>query len=199
MPEVRQSEFTRAVRGAHVVAGALPPVEPVVMGLSSCARTAVRRVHQQSPAQAQTYLAGRYAQYRGGRVWPAAKSYLDSLDRYIAWDAAVGAPMRADGIDRKLTVPFGPGDAVRAICHVAIGDGSGGTEARIILWDELTVSAYEAEMIALPVLEAADAEYGVESTTSVSVWQVAQGQQERVLPAAAQAQRPAIAALVATL
>ena len=199
MPELSQAEFTRAARGERITPGAEPNIEPVLMGISSVAHAAVRKVHRQSPAQALSYFDGRVAKYAGGPAWPTARTFRAALQRYVAWDAAVGLPMRIDGIDVKLTVDFGPGDGVRAISHVVVDDGAGGSEARIVLWDELRLRQSSAEMIALAILEAADARYGPRSTTLINVWHVTQNQPVPVTPAQARARLADVHTLFARL
>ena len=199
MPELSQAEYTRAVRGAPVIPGADPDIEPVVAGISSVARCAIRNVHRQSAASALAYFDGRVAKYAGGPAWATAQAFRAALKRYIAWDAAIGRPVLPDGIDVKHDVAFGSGNVVRTWCHVAVDDGAGGTEARIVLWDELRLNQPAAEMIALPILEAADAEYGAGSTSVIRVWQVATNQAVSVAPAAAQSRRSQIQSLMAGL
>jgi hypothetical protein len=203
MPELSQAEFTRAVRGARIVPGADPRIEPVLMGITSVAHAAVRKVHRDSPAVALAYFNSRVAKYAGGPAWSAARAFGAALGRYVAWEATVGAPVRVDGsgdgIDVKLVVPFGPGDAVRAISHVVVDDGAGGSEARIVLWDELRLDQRSAEMIALPILEAADARYGGGTTSVVKVWHVALNHAVSVAPTAARARQTQIQALIAGL
>jgi hypothetical protein len=150
-----------------------------------------------------SYFDAGVAKYAGGPAWATAQAYRAGIQRYIAWDAAVGQPLMVDndgdGIDVKLEVGFGPGNTVRTWCHVVVEDGSGGTEARIVLWDELGLNQQSAEMIALPILEAADARFGAGSTSNIKVWQVALVQPVPVLPAAAQARRAQIQTLIASL
>jgi hypothetical protein len=199
MLQLSQAEFTRAARGATVTPGADPDIEPVLMGITSIARTAVRKVHRTTPAAAVAYYNAGVAKYAGGPAWPTARAYAMALNRYIAWDAAVARPMRPDGIDVKLTVPFGHGDAVRAISHIVVDDGTHGSEARIVLWDELRIDQRSAEMISLPILKAADARYGAGSTSVVRVWQVAENQAVAVARTVAEARRSEIQALIAAL
>ncbi|MDA0184115.1 hypothetical protein OJ997_27650 [Solirubrobacter phytolaccae] len=199
MPELSQAEFTRAARGAHITPGVAPNVEPVIMGLSSVAHCALRKVHRDPPGHALVYFDRKVAKYAGGPAWPVARALRKALERYIAWDAAAGMPPRVDGIDVKLTVPFGPGHGVRAISHAVVDDGAGGSEARIVLWDELRLRQSSAEMIALPILEAADARYGSGSTTLVNVWQVTQNQPFPVAPTHARGRLTDIRALFARI
>jgi hypothetical protein len=170
------------------------------MGMSSVAHAAVRKVHRESPVAAVSYFNSRVAKYAGSPAWPAAQAFRQQLERYIAWDAAIGQPLMPDGIDVKLTVPFGAGNAVRAITHVVVEDGAiAAVEARIVLWDELRLNQRSAEMIALPILEATDAGYGAGTTTRIQVWQVAQNQPVTIAPGSAQTRRGEIQTLISGL
>jgi hypothetical protein len=191
--EVPQADYTRAVRGEPVVPGG-PGfyIEPVVAGISSCARAAVRRVHQEGVEAARAYLAAKLARHllQGGGTGSTARSYKDSFERYVEWAAAAGEAE----LDVSLVVPFPCGNAVRAIAHVV--PGSDGL-ARVLLWDELPVpDVPAAEMIALPIFECADSVLGVGQTATVDVWQLAHGQQQSVMRTAAEARRPEADALL---
>lgn len=170
------------------------------MGISSCARAAVRRVHNESPAAASAYYAGKVAHhyYAGGSAAGTARAYGLCVDQYIAWDGHSG-PADLDVGFRATPITFAPGDAVRALAHVVLDNGAGQREARVVLWDELPLDARAAEMIALPVLERVEAEYGSGSTAHIDVWQLAQTQREIVLPVAAQARWGEVQTLLASL
>lgn len=185
--EVAQADYTRAVRGEPIAPeGAEAHIPPVVAGISSCARAAVRRVHQEGVAAARAYFAGKMARHllQGGGARSTALAYKDSVERYIEWDA----PASEAGLDVSLLVPFPCGKAIRAIAHVV--PQGGGASARILLWDELRVpDATAGELIALPIFDCADSLLGVGQTTVVDVWQLAHGQQQRVARAAAEGRR----------
>jgi hypothetical protein len=186
MPELSQSDFTRGVRGAKVVPGQISNIEPILKGLSSISRAAVRRVHKESPDAALAYFADKTARFRlsGGRPAAAAGSFHRSLLRYIEWD---GIGEAAD-LDVTATVPFGSG-RVRARAHVVLGDGDERRCARLLLWDDLSLDERAAEMIALPIVECVNAQYGQEKTAEVQVWQLALSQRYSVEPMVAQARR----------
>jgi len=195
--EVPQAKYTRAVRGEAIVPGAAETyIEPLVGGISSIARTAVRRLHQESVEAARSYLASKMARHllQGGGARSTALAYKDSFERYIEWDAAVSSAAGETGLDVSLSVAFPCGNAVRAIAHVVPG-GEG--SARILLWDELRVPGTAAgEMIALPIFDCADSVLGVGHTTTVDVWQLAHGQQQSVARTAAEGRRPEADALL---
>lgn len=199
MPELAQAEFARVVRGGTIKVGEPPPIEPVVMALSSIARAAVRRVHKGSPSLAKAYYAGKVARFlrRGGNAAATARSYEHSLNRYIGWDSQMRLPLRQ--LDVGGLIRFSPDDAVRAIGHVVLDDGAGGSEARVLLWDELAIDASTAEMIALPVFEAVDARFGAGSTSLVHVLQLARGEKVPVLPARARTRHADVQNLLAGL
>ncbi len=200
MAEASQAEFARAARGAQVTAGEAAEVEPVVLGVSSVARTAVRRVHQESPLAARAYFSSKVSKWllAGGRAAATAQTYRGSLDRYIAWDGGSG-DARLDVGFRESAIFFAPGDGVRALAHVVRDLGGGQREARVLLWDDLPLDRRSAEMIALPVIERVDRVIGAGSTATVGVWQLAMNERIAVQVPAAQARRPEVLALLATL
>jgi hypothetical protein len=200
MAHVSQADFTRAARGAPILAGQGSEIEPIIGGISSIARCAVRDVHRKSPEAAMSYFNGGTAKWLllGGSAAAAVRTYHDSLAQYIAWDGGSGSADLDVGF-RKPAIVYGPGDSVRALAHVVRDLGGGQREVRILLWDDLSLNAQSAEMIALPLVERVDREYGQGSTTEVGVWQVAQPQQITVLPAAAEARRTDVQTLLAEL
>jgi hypothetical protein len=200
MAEVSQADFARAARGAPVLGGQGVEIEPIMGAISSIAKCAVRDVHRKSPEAAMAYFNGGTAKWLllGGSAAATVRTYHDSLAQYIAWDGGSGSADFDVGI-RKPAIVFGPGDSVRALAHVVRDLGGGQREVRIVLWDELPVDADSAEMIALPLVERIDREYGQNSTMEVGVWQVAQPQRMTVLPAAAEARRADVQTLLAGL
>jgi hypothetical protein len=190
MADVSQAEFCRAVRGGSVRVGETPDVEFFVLGLSSVARAAVRRVHKDSPAAARAYFGSRVAQFlqRGGTGAATARSFGNSVDRYIQWDGTA-PPAPPTRLDLGHHVTFGVGNSIRALAHVVVEDGQGQHVARLLLWDDLSLSSADAEMLALPVLECAEARLGAGSVSRVEVWQLGTNQREVVNPATARARR----------
>lgn len=190
MADVSQAEFCRAVRGGSVNVGGTPDVEFFVLGLSSSARAAVRRVHKDSPAAAQAYFGNRAAQFLqgGGTGAATARSFESSVDRYIQWDGTA-PPAPPTRLDLSHQVAFGAGNSIRAIAHVVVEDDQGQHVTRLLLWDDLPLSSVDAEMLALPVLECAEAHLGAGSVSRVEVWQLGTNQREVVSPAAARARR----------
>jgi hypothetical protein len=199
--EVSQAEFALAARGAQVIPGAGPMPGDVALGISSVARTAVRRVHQHSPAIARSYFNGMVARYLlgGGSGAATARSYATSLNQYISWDGGSGAADLDVGF-RAPAIIFAPGDGVRALVHVLQPPGgSGQLNARVLLWDELPLDVRSAEMIALPVVERVNSVYGPGILTTVEVWHLARQQQFTVSPTAAQTRRTEVQTLLANL
>jgi hypothetical protein len=194
---VTQAEFCRAVRGGAVNVGSPPPVEPLVLGLNSIARSAVRKVHQQSPANSLAYFDKKAAPYfaGGGGIAGTAQSFRECVERYIRWDATA-APAQ---LDISEVIAFGTGNSVRARAHVVLDDGTGSKEVRLLLWDELPVSAMEAELLALPVLACAEARIGAGSVSRAEIWQLATNQREVVVPATARARYPAVQQVLSQL
>lgn len=197
MPELSQADFTRGVRGDRIVPGQTPNIEPIVKGISSVSRAAVRRVHDETPDAALAYFADKVAKFRlmGGRPAATAASYRQSLLQYIEWN---GNGQAAD-LDIKGLVAFGPEDRIRAIAHVVLDNGGDSRDARILLWDELPLDQRAAEMIALPIVECVNAEYGTGQTANVEVWQLAMGQRYSVEPAVAEGRRGDVEGFLANL
>lgn len=197
MAHVTQSEFARAVRGGAVTVGVPPPVEPLVLGLSSIARAAVRRVHKQSAAAATQYFDQKASGYLNspGPVGATAQRFRDSLDRYIQWDAT--AP--AAHLDISNVITFGSGNSVRALAHVTVDDGNGAFESRVLFWDDLALATADAEVIALPVLESAETRLGLGTVSRIQVWQLGTNTAETVLPAAARARQGDVQHLLAQM
>jgi hypothetical protein len=200
MAHVSQADFARAARGAPVLGGQGSEIEPIIGGISSIARCAVRDVHRKSPEAAMAYYNAGTAKWLllGGSAAAAVRTYHDSLAQYIAWDGGSGVADFDVGL-RKPAIMFGPSNSVRALAHVVRDLGGGQREVRVLLWDDPPLNAGSAEMIALPLIERVDGEYGQGSTTQVGVWQVAQPQQETVTPAAAAARRTDVQTLLAEL
>jgi hypothetical protein len=195
MAELSQAEFARAVRGAAVAPGEPPDVPFFILGMGQSARAAMRRVHKSSAAIARSELAGKFARFfgQGGGAAATAQSLTDCLDRYIRWDTQAGGWGRGIRYDLPQTVSFGTGE-VRAIGNIVLGDGS---EARMILCDELPIDQRTAEMLALPIFECVDAHFGAGTCQLVRVWQLATNQRIAVRSAAASARRGAVQSLLA--
>lgn len=198
VPELGQAEFMRGVRGEKITPGRTPDIEPVVKGISSISRTAVRRVHQKSPAVARSYFAGKIARFRlmGDRAAATAQTYSDSVERYLEWNGSDGAS--AD-VDVSGDVRFGEEHRVRAIAHVVRDDGDDKKIARVVIWDDLALGKDAAEMIALPVLECADQNFGDGTTVAVEVWQLSRGEKHRVEREQALARRTDVEGFFASL
>lgn len=197
MADVKQATYTRAVRGdGNAKAGVVPDIEPVVKGISSISRAAVRKVHKESAGKAAAYFAGKISKFllMGGRPAATAETYRRSLRQYIEWDEN---EQSAD-LDIASAVPFGK-NRVRARAHVVIEDGNEEREVRVLLWDDLPLTEEQAEMIALPVLDCVNSQYAKGTTSVVEVWQLARRQRYSVAPASAEARREAVEELVASL
>lgn len=195
MAEVPQADFTRAVRGANI--SGQDEIEPVVGGISSVARATIRRIHREGTAKALAYYASGTKKFSlmGGNPASTVNTYRASVDQYVAWDGGQAAP--AD-IDVSETISFAPGDAVRAIAHVAI-DAPADREVRVLLWDELRLDQNGAEQIALPALEAVENAFGQGVVAVVEVWQLATGQRVTVPPTLARARHSDVQTLLASL
>lgn len=198
--EVSQADFMRAVRGGQVLTGQGQEIEPIVGGVVSISKCAVREVHRRSPAYALSYFNARTAKwlFQGGRAAATVRSYRARLDQYIAWDGGSGP---AEAFDVGLKMPpivYAPGDSVRALAHVVRKSGDAST-ARVLVWDDLPLDADGAEMIALPVVDRLEEVYGEGSATGVEVWQLDQPVRHNVTPEDAHARRSEVRDLLAEL
>jgi hypothetical protein len=197
MVNINQSEFGRAVRG--IPPGGSLDIEYFLLGMRSSAGAAIRRVHDESPDRARAGLAAKMSDFllQGGAVAAFAQSLQGCLEQYIAWDGGIAAAYVA-APTKGTPITFDPGNIVRARPDVVLDDGSGAYEARVLLWDDLTLDRKAAEMIALPVVEYVEGKFGPGSTSSVSVWQLVTGEQESVAPPDAEARRADVEALLAS-
>jgi hypothetical protein len=195
MAELAQAEYARAVRGAPVTPGEPPDVDWFILGMGHSARAAMRWVHKKSAAVGRSYLAGKFARFfgQGGGAAGTARSLTQCLERYIRWDVQAGSWGSAVRFDLPETVDFGSGQ-VRAIGNMVRVDG---TEARMILCDDLPIDVRMAEMLALPIFECVDAHFGSGTADVIHVWQLGTDQRVAVRRAAAEARRGEVQALLA--
>lgn len=186
MVELSQSEYARAVRGIPVTPGAPPQTPPLLLGLSAVARTAVRRVHTESPDVAVAYFNRRVAKWRaaGPRAAGTTNAFGRRLDQYVEWDRLAGLPV--DRVDVCSTVPVGRSTWVRATAHVVGLEGDGHARPRVVIWDTEPCDSVTAALVALPALEATvrlvDPHIEV-----IDVWQLGTGCQYAVSASAARA------------
>jgi carotenoid cleavage dioxygenase-like enzyme len=71
--------------------------------------------------------------------------------------------------------------------------------ARVLIWDDLSLDARSAEMIALPVKDRLEQVYGQGCAARVDVWQLEQPLQVSVTPQAAEARRAEVQAVLAAI
>jgi hypothetical protein len=197
---VSQADFTRAARGSTVLAGKGQEIEPILGGISSVSKCAVREVHRNSAEAAVAYFNGRTAKWllQGGWAAATVKTYRVSLDQYIAWDGGSGGAESFDLGTKMPAILFAPNDSVRALAHV-VRDLPEGREARVLLWDDLLLDQNSAELIALPIVERVENVYGTGSIARVEVWQLAQPQRLAVLPQTARSRQTDVQTLLAEL
>jgi hypothetical protein len=193
--EIPQATFTRAARGENVKPGAAPNIEPVVKGISSISRAAVRKVHRESADVALSYFSGKASRFflMGGRPAATAETYRNSLLQYIDWD---GVGESAD-LDIAAKVSFN-GNRIRARAHVVI-ESDKSREARVLLWDDLPLTEASAAMIALPILDCVNSQYGDGDVGAIEVWQLSRRQRYSVAPASAEARRGDVENLLSSL
>jgi hypothetical protein len=196
--ELSQADFARVARGGEILSGAGEKIEPIMGGISSVSRCAAREVHRRSPEAAVAYFDGKTANWalQGGRAAATVGAYRVSLERYIAWDGGSGSAEAFDLGTRMAPIIFAPGDSVRALAHIVRQD-TAGREARILLWDDLSLDEGAAAMIALPVVERVNNVHGSGAASTVEVWQLAGGTRVSVRPHVAEAQRGAVRTLLA--
>jgi hypothetical protein len=200
MVELTQGEFAQVARGATIVPGAGPDADWLILGMGSSARAAIRRVHDTSPAFAQSDFSGKVARFllQGGAARAAAQGLTACVARYIALDGTGGPALALPTKGFGVTYP--PGNVVRARPDVILGpDANGDFEARVLLWDDLPLNAHSAELIALPVFDYLQATIDPTATGLVNVWQLRRRQEETVTPQSAATRRSEVATLLASL
>src|SRR4051812_26618169 len=199
MTDLSQSEFGRAARGAPITPGDPPDIEYFLLGMRSSAGAALRRVHTESPDLARSRFATKMSGFllQGGAVAAFARALRACLDQYIQWDGeaapAVMLPTKGKPIE------FSGGHIVRARPDVVLERETGTYEARALLWDDLALDRRAAELIALPIVEYVEEEYGQGSTAVARVWQLETGEQQSVAPEEAEARRGDVEGLLASL
>jgi hypothetical protein len=200
MAHVSQADFARAARGGTPLPAEGVAIEPIIGGISSVSRCAVREVHRKSPEGAVSYFNSRTAKWllQGGWAAATVKSYRVALDQYIAWDGGSGEAESFDVGNKMPPIFFGPDNSVRALAHVVL-DHSGGREARVLLWDDLPLNTTSAEMIALPVVSRINDVHGESAAKHVEVWHLAQPHRSIVSPQAAQARHADVQTLLSEL
>jgi hypothetical protein len=172
-----------------------------ILGLSSSAHAAIRRVHSETPDRGRAHYAGKASNYllHGGAAAATARGYRDCIERYIAWDG--NADPAVDLPTKGLPISFGQGDIVRSRPDVVLGpdEQSGAYDVRVLLLDELRLDRRAAEMIALAAHEYVWAQFGTNSTALVNVWQLARGEGETVTATEAEGRRTEVEALLAAI
>lgn len=198
MAHVSQADFARAARGGTILPPEGQAIEPILGGISSVSRCAVREVHRNSPEGAISYFNSRTAKWllQGGWAAATVKSYRVALDQYIEWDGGSGEAESFDVGNKMSPIFFGPDNSVRALAHVVFDSGR---EARVLLWDDLPLNTTSAEMIALPIVTRIDGIHGEGAATHVEVWHLAQSQRNTVSSQAAQARHADVQTLLSEL
>lgn len=198
-------ELQRAARGESVVLGGTSDVPFHIMGMVSTVRSALKKVHLDSPSVGSARVHGKLDHHqvnasssnRGHKATAtAAQNYTDAVDRCAAWHTA--SPLKAIHWELKALVSFNSSDRVAAVVRVVLGDpGSGEIVGRILLWDPLPLDLAAAEIMAALAVEVLDQTYSPAQVREIEVWQCRLGDRHVVSAVDARAARASAAALVA--
>jgi hypothetical protein len=199
MANLAQAEFTRLARGGTISSSGPLPSEKLVLGIASTSHAAIRRVHNETPAQARAVLAGKLRKWflLGGNAASTARHYQECVETYIAWDG-VAAPA-VETPSKGEPISYGD-DLIRCRPDVILADDETGLyEVRVLLWDELGLTADAAELIASPAVERVDETYGTGKVGVVKVLHLPTQQIEEVSEDAARGRRDEVAELLASI
>jgi hypothetical protein len=199
MADLAQAEFTRLARGGTISSDAPLPSEKLVLGIASTSHAAIRRVHNESPEQALSVLAGKLRRWflMGGNAALTARRYQDCVEAYIDWDGR--AAPATETPSKGAHIAYGD-HVIRSRPDVIIAeDGTGEYEVRVLLWDELGLNKEAAEIIALPAVDRVEETYGAGTVSTVKVLHLPTKRLEEVTEDAAKARRADVEALLGGL
>lgn len=166
-------QLSRACREpGYKAPGPADPDPPAFMTVpTTCARAAVRMLHQSNAAAAKLYLGqskvGEWVGHTNASMASGAANVIDGFDWYVDQDAADGRPMRS--LDQSSVVTL-QGNAVNARLDVVLDDGAD-LAARIILWDGPNFDPGIAPVMASAFAHALQALYPGRNFTTVGIWQ----------------------------
>jgi hypothetical protein len=191
--EVRQPGYN-----ASSASGSEAP-PPFMTVPTTCARAAVRMLHNAGAEAAKTYLAnskvGEWTGHSHRSLASSASAVVDGFDWYAGRNAADGRAMRALDNEALITLPAGQ---VSVRLDVVLNDGSD-VAGRVVLWDAPDFTEGEAPVIACAFAHALQVLYPGRSFTTVGVWQARRQRLVEVLHATALAATAAASTILASM
>lgn len=194
-------QLSRACREpGYTPPGPGDPEPPAYMTVpTTCARAAVRLLHNDSAAAARLYLVqskvGQWMGHTNASMASGARNVLDGLDWYIAQDAADGRAVRS--LDERAVVTL-QGNSVSAKLDVVLDDGPD-LAGRVVLWDGPDFKPNDAPVMACAFAHALQTLYPGRNFTTVGIWQARRQRSIEVPHSAALAQTAAAAAILANM
>lgn len=166
-------QLSRAVRepGYRAPSAGEGPPPPFMTVPTTCARAAVRMLHNTGPGPAKAYLAGsKVGEWTGHShrsLASSANAVVDGFDWYSARDAADGRTMSALDREAVITLPAGQ---VSARLDVVVNDGAD-LAGRVVMWDAPDFEEGAAPVVACAFAHALEALCPGRSFTTIGVWQ----------------------------
>ena len=198
---VSAHQLSRAVRepGWRAAADGEQP-QPWMVVPTTCARAAVRLLHNTGPDQAKSYLAASKVGEWTGHAHPSlassATAVVNGFDWYAGRDAADGRATST--LDPAVLVNL-PGGQIKVRLDVVLADGED-LAARAVLSELLpTLNEATAPVMACAFAHALEALYPGRTFTTVGVWQARRQQFVEVSFHAAIAQTAAASAILASM
>jgi hypothetical protein len=166
-------QLSRAVRepgytGPGPSGGDLPAYMTVP---TTCARAAVRMLHNTGAAPAKHYLAeskvGQWVSHETASMASGARAVIEGFDWYAERNAADGRSMKT--LDAKASINL-PAGMVSARLDVVLDDGTN-VAGRIVLWDGPDFEERIAPVMACAFAHALQTLYPSRSFTTGGIWQ----------------------------
>ena len=198
---VSAHQLSRAVREpGYAAPGPSDPEPPAFMTVpTTCARAAVRMLHNEGAAPAKLYLAqskvGEWTGHSNASMASGARAVIDGFDWYVKRDAADGRPMMV--LDAKTSVSL-PAGTVSARLDAVLNDGTS-LAGRVVLWDGPDFDESVAPVMACAFAHALQALYPSRSFTTVGVWQARRQRLTEVPHASALVETAAASAILASM
>jgi hypothetical protein len=197
---VSAHQLSRAVRepGWQADSGTDEP-QPWMVVPTTCARAAVRLLHNRGPNEAKSYLAtskvGEWTGHSHRSLASSATAVVNGFDWYASQDAADGRSTST--LDAKALVDL-PAGQIEVRLDVVLDDGDD-LAARAVLWDAPTINGAIAPVMACAFAHALEALYPERSFTTVGVWQARRQQLVEVPFDTAISQTAAASAILASM
>ncbi len=138
---------------------------------TTCARAAVRTLHNTGAEAAKAYLAaskvGEWTGHSHRSLASSATAVIEGFDWYAGQDAADGRATHALDAETVVTLPAGQ---VSVRLDVVLRDGAD-LAGRVVLWDAPDFEEGAAPVIACAFAHALEVLYPQRTFTTVGIWQ----------------------------